>query len=70
MFFNPYPALTDIDVKEGHIRLGEHEDMTALTLLFQDSMGGLEVNNSFYSLSRFFFQSIFSFLHGIRAVSM
>ena len=38
-----YPALTNTEIKEGHIRLGEHCDIGGLTLLFQDSMGGLEV---------------------------
>ena len=44
MILNYYPALmNDVEVKRGQIRMGEHTDPCALTLLFQDSMGGLEV---------------------------
>ena len=44
---NYYPALTNVKVNEGQIRCGEHTDFGALTLLFQDNMGGLEVVYSF-----------------------
>ena len=37
-----YPPLPDV-VKENQIRAGEHTDFGALTILFQDSIGGLEV---------------------------
>ena len=33
------------DLKENQLRCGEHTDYGALTILFQDSMGGLEVFN-------------------------
>ena len=32
------------DIKPGQIRCGEHSDYGSLTLLFQDDVGGLEVN--------------------------
>jgi len=41
-----YPAIkTDILRKEGQARAGAHSDYGTLTLLFQDSVGGLEVQN-------------------------
>ncbi|XP_039260603.2 uncharacterized protein LOC120336891 [Styela clava] len=39
-----YPPIPD-DVKPGQIRLGEHSDYGTITLLFQDHIGGLEVEN-------------------------
>ncbi|MCL4150750.1 UNVERIFIED_CONTAM: hypothetical protein GTU68_046861, partial [Idotea baltica] len=39
-----YPPIPK-DVTEGAIRCGEHSDYGTHTLLFQDSMGGLEVKN-------------------------
>ena len=33
------------DLKVNQLRCGEHTDYGALTILFQDSMGGLEVFN-------------------------
>lgn len=38
-----YPKLADEDIEPGVIRCGAHSDYGAITLLFQDSMGGLEV---------------------------
>jgi len=38
-----YPAIQDSDVKPGVVRCGEHTDYGLMTLLYQDSMGGLEV---------------------------
>lgn len=41
-----YPAIkTEILRKEGQARAGAHSDYGTLTLLFQDSVGGLEVQN-------------------------
>lgn len=37
-----YPALEQ-QLKEGQSRCGEHSDYGTITLLFQDSVGGLEV---------------------------
>jgi isopenicillin N synthase-like dioxygenase len=39
-----YPPLPD-SVKEKQIRCGEHTDYGALTILFQDSLGGLQVRH-------------------------
>jgi hypothetical protein len=36
------------EIKEGQVRCGEHSDYGTLTLLFQDLIGGLEVNMSLY----------------------
>ncbi|KAH3842120.1 hypothetical protein DPMN_115608 [Dreissena polymorpha] len=39
-----YPPLTpESPIKPGQIRLGEHSDYGTITLLFQDEIGGLEV---------------------------
>ena len=39
-----YPPITeDTQLKPGQIRLGEHSDYGTITLLFQDNVGGLEV---------------------------
>ena len=39
-----YPPITeDSQLKPGQIRLGEHTDYGTITLLFQDNVGGLEV---------------------------
>ncbi|XP_072165145.1 uncharacterized protein [Diadema setosum] len=40
-----YPPLTNIAVKEGQMRCGEHSDYGGITLLYQDDRGGLEVKN-------------------------
>lgn len=41
-----YPALPDdYEIKKDQVRCGEHSDYGTLTLLFQDSCGGLEVRN-------------------------
>ncbi|XP_072046083.1 uncharacterized protein [Amphiura filiformis] len=40
-----YPPTRDKRVKEGQVRCGEHSDYGGITLLFQDSQGGLEVRN-------------------------
>lgn len=40
-----YPPLNpDTAIKPGQIRLGEHSDYGSFTILFQDDIGGLEVN--------------------------
>lgn len=36
-----YPIIERL--KEGQLRLGEHTDYGTITLLFQDNVGGLEV---------------------------
>ncbi|XP_071942815.1 uncharacterized protein [Antedon mediterranea] len=38
-----YPPTSDYPTKEGQVRCGEHSDYGGITLLFQDSHGGLEV---------------------------
>ena len=39
-----YPPITDdSSIKPGQIRLGEHADYGSLTILFQDNIGGLEI---------------------------
>lgn len=40
---------TDSDVKQGHVRLGEHTDYGSITLVFQDNVGGLQVSMRFCS---------------------
>jgi len=40
LFYPPLPA----EIKPGQIRLGEHSDYGSITLLYQDDIGGLEVN--------------------------
>ena len=41
-----YPPLpTEEEVKLGQVRCGEHVDYGSITLLFQDTSGGLEVGN-------------------------
>ena len=50
-----YPKVLDPSlVKPGQIRCGEHTDFGSITLLFQDSVGGLEVSelDSFFSHHR------------------
>lgn len=42
LYYPPIP--TDSSVKPGQIRLGEHSDYGSITLVFQDDIGGLEVN--------------------------
>lgn len=40
-----YPPISDEEaVQPGTVRLGEHSDYGLITLLFQDDVGGLEVN--------------------------
>ena len=40
-----YPPISnDYDIKPGQIRLGEHSDYGSITFVFQDNIGGLEVN--------------------------
>ena len=47
MRFNYYPQLEGTkQVKPGQLRCGEHTDYGALTLLFQDQCGGLEVSKA------------------------
>ncbi|CAG7642587.1 unnamed protein product [Allacma fusca] len=42
-----YPSINkDITIPSNSVRCGEHTDYGVCTLLFQDSMGGLEVRNS------------------------
>ncbi|XP_031574055.1 2-oxoglutarate-dependent dioxygenase gloC-like [Actinia tenebrosa] len=41
--FNYYPKVSDIELKPGQIRCGEHTDYGVITLLIQDDAGGLEV---------------------------
>ncbi|XP_072554273.1 uncharacterized protein [Paramormyrops kingsleyae] len=40
-----YPPVRHEMVKEGQLRCGEHSDYGSITLLFQDSKGGLQVMN-------------------------
>ncbi|XP_033101873.1 probable iron/ascorbate oxidoreductase DDB_G0283291 [Anneissia japonica] len=40
-----YPPPSDFPTKAGQVRCGEHSDYGGITLLFQDSQGGLEVKN-------------------------
>lgn len=40
-----YPRLRETDIQPGVVRCGAHSDYGAITLLLQDDMGGLEVNN-------------------------
>ena len=42
------PIFFSTEIKEGQVRCGEHSDYGTLTLLFQDLIGGLEVNMSLY----------------------
>lgn len=42
LYYPPLP--TDSSIKPGQIRLGEHSDYGSITLLYQDNIGGLEVN--------------------------
>ena len=45
MRYNFYPKIPDMSrVKPGQIRCGEHTDYGAITVLFQDEIGGLEVH--------------------------
>ena len=42
-----YPPLPDESIiKPEQVRCGEHSDYGSITLLFQDSVGGLEVGNA------------------------
>ncbi|XP_060561900.1 uncharacterized protein LOC132721597 [Ruditapes philippinarum] len=41
VYYPPIPS--NLDIKSGQIRLGEHTDWGTITLLFQDDIGGLEV---------------------------
>ena len=42
-----YPPLPDEStIKSEQVRCGEHSDYGSVTLLFQDSVGGLEVGNA------------------------
>lgn len=46
MRYNFYPKIPDMSrVKPGQIRCGEHTDYGAISVLFQDEIGGLEVRN-------------------------
>ncbi|KAL9984468.1 hypothetical protein ACROYT_G006762 [Oculina patagonica] len=46
MRYNFYPKIPDLsEVKAGQIRCGEHTDYGAISVLFQDDLGGLEVRN-------------------------
>ena len=42
LYYPPLPP--DFNIKPNQIRLGEHSDYGSITLLFQDDIGGLEVN--------------------------
>ena len=45
MRYNFYPKIPDMSrVKPGQIRCGEHTDYGAISVLFQDEIGGLEVH--------------------------
>jgi isopenicillin N synthase-like dioxygenase len=39
----PHIVVLFVEIKEGQVRCGEHSDYGTLTLLFQDTSGGLEV---------------------------
>ena len=44
MRYNFYPKVRDMGtVKPGQVRCGEHTDYGAISVLFQDDIGGLEV---------------------------
>lgn len=47
-----YPPITisDGETLRGAVRCGEHSDYGFITLLFQDDVGGLEVNTKIYLL--------------------
>jgi isopenicillin N synthase-like dioxygenase len=43
MYVYPHIVVFFVEIKEGQVRCGEHSDYGTLTLLFQDTSGGLEV---------------------------
>lgn len=42
---NHYPACEASQIRKGAMRISEHTDFGTLTLLFQDSVGGLEIED-------------------------
>lgn len=42
---NHYPAVNPDELKSGNMRISSHSDFGTITLLFQDSVGGLEVED-------------------------
>ena len=44
LYYPPLPE--EAIIKPEQVRCGEHSDYGSITLLFQDSVGGLEVSNS------------------------
>ena len=68
MRYNFYPKIPDMSrVKPGQIRCGEHTDYGAISVLFQDEIGGLEVHvqcsqESCKNASKSFVSSFFNFL--------
>jgi hypothetical protein len=50
-----YPSLSESDIQPGVVRCGAHSDYGTITLLLQDSVGGLEVISAhLYSLLTLF----------------
>jgi isopenicillin N synthase-like dioxygenase len=47
-----YPPCDKEPLPAGTVRCGEHTDYGMLTLLFQDDVGGLEVNYYFFHLCK------------------
>ena len=42
---NHYPSATRHDLSDGKMRISSHTDFGTITLLFQDSVGGLEIES-------------------------
>ena len=50
LYYPPLPE--ESTIKPEQVRCGEHSDYGSITLLFQDSVGGLEVGNTTVSNSK------------------